>query len=126
MAPRRFWRGYLKLSLVTCPVSMTPATTPSGQVRFHTYFDQAGDAKVAPEPMALLTRLIDDRTSPWRPDMVADPVQDALLEIISAKKKKKRHRPADAAVPEKARTDNVVSILDALKRSLAAEKSWRR
>jgi DNA end-binding protein Ku len=36
MAPRSFWRGYLKLSLVTCPVAVTPATTDSDKVRFHT------------------------------------------------------------------------------------------
>jgi DNA end-binding protein Ku len=37
MAPRgAFWKGYLKLSLVTCPVSLTPATTESEKVRFHT------------------------------------------------------------------------------------------
>jgi DNA end-binding protein Ku len=36
MAPRNFWKGYLKLSLVTCPVSMMPATSESEKVRFHT------------------------------------------------------------------------------------------
>ncbi|MDW5312984.1 Ku protein [Rhizobium sp. PL01] len=36
MAPRSFWKGYLKLSLVNCAVSMVPATTESEKVRFHT------------------------------------------------------------------------------------------
>lgn len=36
MAPRSFWKGYLKLSLVTCPVAMVPATTEGDKVRFHT------------------------------------------------------------------------------------------
>ena len=36
MAPRSFWKGYLKLSLVTCPVAMTPAISDSDKVRFHT------------------------------------------------------------------------------------------
>src|ERR1700728_5404013 len=36
MAPRSFWKGYLKLSLVTCPVAMTPATSEGEKVRFHT------------------------------------------------------------------------------------------
>jgi Ku protein, prokaryotic len=35
MAPRVFWKGYLKLSLVTCRVTMTPAVTESAKVRFH-------------------------------------------------------------------------------------------
>jgi DNA end-binding protein Ku len=36
MAPRSFWRGYLKLSLVTCPVATLPATSESEKVSFHT------------------------------------------------------------------------------------------
>lgn len=36
MAPRSFWKGYLKLSLVTCPVEMTPVVSESQKVRFHT------------------------------------------------------------------------------------------
>lgn len=35
MAPRTFWKGYLKLSLVTCPVTMTPATTEADRVHLH-------------------------------------------------------------------------------------------
>lgn len=35
MASRSFWSGYLKLTLVTCPVQMTPATTQAERVRFH-------------------------------------------------------------------------------------------
>ena len=36
MAPRPSWRGYLRLSLVTCPVAMLPATSDAEKVRFHT------------------------------------------------------------------------------------------
>jgi DNA end-binding protein Ku len=35
MAPRVFWKGYLKLSLVTCRVTMTPAISEGNRVRFH-------------------------------------------------------------------------------------------
>ena len=35
MAPRVFWKGYLKLSLVTCRVTMTPAISEGAKVRFH-------------------------------------------------------------------------------------------
>lgn len=31
-----YWRGYLKLSLVTCPIELSPATTENDKVRFHT------------------------------------------------------------------------------------------
>ena len=36
MAVRPYWKGYLKLSLVTCPVQMMPATSENEKVRFHT------------------------------------------------------------------------------------------
>jgi DNA end-binding protein Ku len=36
MAPRPSWRGYLRLSLVTCPVAMLPANSEAEKVRFHT------------------------------------------------------------------------------------------
>jgi DNA end-binding protein Ku len=36
MATRPSWRGYLRLSLVTCPVVMLPATSEAEKVRFHT------------------------------------------------------------------------------------------
>lgn len=35
MARQTFWKGYLKLSLVTAAVTLTPATTESNKVRFH-------------------------------------------------------------------------------------------
>ena len=36
MAIRPYWKGYLKLSLVTCPVQMMPAVSENEKVRFHT------------------------------------------------------------------------------------------
>ena len=47
MAPRSFWKGYLKLSLVTCPVAMTPATTEQDKVRFHTLNRKTGNRVVS-------------------------------------------------------------------------------
>src|ERR1700691_2273362 len=35
MARQTFWEGYLKLSLVTCPVAMMPAISESDKIRFH-------------------------------------------------------------------------------------------
>lgn len=47
MAPRSFWKGYLKLSLVTCPVAMTPATTEGEKVRFHILNRNTGNRVVS-------------------------------------------------------------------------------
>jgi DNA end-binding protein Ku len=43
MAQRTFWKGYLKLSLVTCPVAMMPARSESEKVRFHTLNRKTGN-----------------------------------------------------------------------------------
>jgi DNA end-binding protein Ku len=47
MAPRTFWNGYLKLSLVTCAVEMSAATAPSERVRFHTLNRKTGHRVVS-------------------------------------------------------------------------------
>ena len=47
MAPRPFWKGYLKLSLVTCPVALTPATSESEKIRFHTLNRKTGNRVVS-------------------------------------------------------------------------------
>ena len=257
MAPRTFWKGYLKLSLVTCPVAMLPATTEADKLRFHTlnaktgnrvqaryvdsvtgkpvskkneargypkaedqyvlieddelenlalestrtidiqtfvpatsigwiWYDKphyltptdkvgeeafsvireamaaSGTVGISPlvmyrreravmlQPkgkgivlwtlrygdevreappqqhdkpdaaaMRLVSRLIKERTTEWDPKMVEDPVQARLLDIIAAKKKR-RKAPAKKKIPKS--EGNVVSIMDALKKSLAAEK----
>ncbi|MGZ8203832.1 MAG: non-homologous end joining protein Ku [Burkholderiales bacterium] len=34
MAPRPYWKGYLKLSLVSCPIALSPATSSSEKISF--------------------------------------------------------------------------------------------
>ncbi|MBO1325145.1 Ku protein [Acetobacter sp. TBRC 12305] len=47
MAPKPFWSGHLKLSLVTCAVSMTPATTQNARIGFHTINRKTGHRVVS-------------------------------------------------------------------------------
>jgi non-homologous end joining protein Ku len=47
MPARTYWKGYLKLSLVTCPVAMSPATSESEKVRFHTLNRETGNRVVS-------------------------------------------------------------------------------
>jgi DNA end-binding protein Ku len=263
MAPRNFWKGYLKLSLVTCPVQMRPATTEADKVRFHTlnrktknriaavyvdavtgkpveedqqvkgfekgendyvtleddeldavalestrtidietfvpadsvewiyydtphylipdgevgeeafavirdamartetvgisrlvmyrreravmlqprgkgivlwtlrygdevrdpkqYFSNVEEVKPDKKLVDLVHRLIEDKTKPWSPNMVDDPVQDKLLDLVAQKKKKGRKVVARAKNEVDADPgSNVVSIMDALKASIAS------
>jgi DNA end-binding protein Ku len=41
--PRASWNGFLRLSLVTCPVYLTPATTESKRIRFNQLNAETGN-----------------------------------------------------------------------------------
>ena len=267
MAPRPFWKGYLKLSLVTCPVALTPATSEADKVRFHTlnrrtgnrvvsrYIDAASgrplekqdeakgyardetsiivledeeleavrlesartidiesfipadgvdwvwyespyyvtpddpvgeeaycvirdamqstgmvgvsrlvlnrreravllkargrgmelltlrygaevrdprdvfasirDVDLDPALLRLVSQLIDERKRNWSSDMVRDPVQERLLDLIEEKRKGATHHARREPESEPA-PDNVVNIMDALKRSVAAEAGTKK
>lgn len=43
MAPRAYWKGYLKLSLVSCPISLFPATSEREKVSFHQINKKTGN-----------------------------------------------------------------------------------
>ena len=43
MAPRPNWKGFLKLSLVSCSVALYPATSTSERIRFHIINRQTGN-----------------------------------------------------------------------------------
>ena len=43
MAPRPHWKGYLKLSLVSCPVALYPAIAPAERVSFRQVNKQTGN-----------------------------------------------------------------------------------
>jgi hypothetical protein len=43
MAPRANWKGYLKLSLVSCPITLYPATSSSAEIHFHRINTETGN-----------------------------------------------------------------------------------
>ncbi|SFB56921.1 DNA end-binding protein Ku [Rhizobium sp. NFR07] len=88
-----------------------------------TYFAGIGDERADSDMMPLVQQLIKKQTQHWNPKMVIDPVQDRLLDIIAAKKKAlKKPSKAKAKAPASAPApSNVINIMDALKKSVAAE-----
>jgi DNA end-binding protein Ku len=42
LAPREYWKGYLKLSLVSCPISLFPATSEREKISFHQLNKETG------------------------------------------------------------------------------------
>lgn len=43
MAPRANWKGYLRLSLVTCPIALYPATTEAEKISFNQIHKKTGN-----------------------------------------------------------------------------------
>lgn len=84
------------------------------------YFSGLKATKPESKALSLVKTLIRERTKPWDPKMVDDPVQDRLLEIIAAKKKGRKQLPAKSKTPPP-NSGNVINIMDALRRSIKAE-----
>ncbi len=78
-----------------------------------------------PELLNLIEKLIEERKASWSPDMVRDPVQERLADIIAEKKK---GAPRAAARPREGERapNNVVNIMDALRRSVKEEGKTRK
>jgi DNA end-binding protein Ku len=85
------------------------------------YFSPIREAKPDPELMRLIGDLIKSRKKAWSPEMVGDPVQARLLDIVAGKQKgAKKVKAKPSAEPEP--PSNVINIMDALRRSVAAAK----
>ncbi|RXF72809.1 Ku protein [Hansschlegelia zhihuaiae] len=86
------------------------------------YFGGLSEGKQDPALMKLVKSLIDERTKPWSADMVDDPVQARLLELIRSKKKGARKVAKPKAEPAPEPGGNVINIMDALRKSIEGSK----
>src|ERR1051326_588160 len=67
--PRASWKGFLRLSLVSCPVYLTPATTKTKSIRLHQVWVPR------PEPASRHVDVPDEDDEPpvWNTKRVAEP-----------------------------------------------------
>jgi DNA end-binding protein Ku len=80
-------------------------------------FDDIGKVKIDHEMMDLATRIIDRKKGSFDPSEFEDSYENALLDLVKAKKGGKKRA---IAKPEP-KPSNVVNLFDALKKSLADE-----
>ncbi len=85
------------------------------------YFSEILEMKLPPEMMKLAQHIIRTRSADFDPAMLEDHYRKALVRILRRKKAK---RPTQAP-PVKPSRENVVNLMDALRRSLAAERSTK-
>jgi DNA end-binding protein Ku len=89
------------------------------------YFENIEDDS-DPELIPLMQQLIKQKTEKWSREMVSDPVQETLLQLIATKKKSLKPRNGGRKGSAPAEPNNVVNIMDALKKSLAKELNGGR
>ncbi|NNU63812.1 Ku protein [Rhizobium sp. WYCCWR 11152] len=90
------------------------------------YFEDI-DEQADPDLIPLVQQLIKQKTARWSPDMVSDPIQESLLKLIAEKKKAlKPKKAAKGKAAESAPKSNVVSIMDALRKSVEADLKGRK
>lgn len=82
------------------------------------YFEDVGDVAVPDEMLDLATHIIGRKMSHFDAKRFEDRYQNALLELIKAKQ---AHQPVKANAPV-ARPSNVVSLMDALRKSISSEQ----
>src|SRR5467141_3668374 len=80
------------------------------------YFGEIQDVKVTKDMLDLAKHIVNQKTADFEPERFEDHYEDALTELINAKRQGKtiaaRPRPSGG---------NVVDLMDALKKSLASE-----
>lgn len=90
------------------------------------YFEGIDTDKAEPKLISLIKDLIEDRSEPWDPKMVEDPIQDQLKALIADRRKKSGKAPTKKIdkEPDGPGASNVVNLMDALKTSL--ERSQKK
>lgn len=93
------------------------------------YFADIDRSKPDAKALKLFGSLVKERRSDWSEDLVQDPVQKRLKSLIEAKRKKTKKakaEPGKAEAHKAESTGNVVSITEALRQSLAAERKGKK
>jgi DNA end-binding protein Ku len=94
VAPARpYWKGYLKLSLVSCPIALYTASS-------------------------LAEHILESKKTNFGPSQFVDHYEEAVVDMLK-KKQAGIPAPREHAAP---RPQNVVNLMDALRRSIAQEK----
>lgn len=85
------------------------------------YFDEIPDVKIAPDMLKLADHIVESKKADFDPSQFVDHYEEAVVDMI------KRKRAGLPAQPQKISptAPNVVSLMDALRRSIAEEKGTK-
>ncbi len=80
------------------------------------YFDEIQDVKVTKDMLDLANHIVTQKTAEFEPEKFEDHYEEALAELINAKRQGKT-----IGAKPRPKGENVVDLMDALKKSLASE-----
>jgi DNA end-binding protein Ku len=83
------------------------------------YFEDIEDVKVAPDMLKLAEHILDSKAADFDPSEFVDHYEEAVVDLL---KRKQAGMPVPKEKPA-APSSNVISLMDALKRSIADEKA---
>ncbi len=89
--------------------------------RGEAYFEDIPDLKIGKELLDLASHIIDTQKAPFEPEKFVDRYQESVLDLIRSKQAGKPARAAHVSRP-----DNVINLMEALRRSLGPEESSER
>ena len=81
------------------------------------YFDDIPDVKIPKDMLELATHIVKTKVGHFKPERFEDQYENALKDLI---RKKQSGKPIEA--PERREPAKVINLMDALRRSVAAEK----
>ncbi|WP_316172312.1 Ku protein [Bradyrhizobium sp. SZCCHNRI3037] len=83
----------------------------------HDYFDEIQDVKLTKDMLDLARHIVNQKSGRFAPDKFEDHYETALIELINSK------RAGKPIIPKaRPRADNVVDLMEALRRSVGQEK----
>lgn len=85
------------------------------------YFDEIQDVKVTKDMLDLARHIVDQKSGSFEPDKFEDQYETALVDLINQKRAGKPIRPK-----ERPKGENVVDLMDALRKSVGGERSAER
>lgn len=116
MAPRANWKGFLRLSLVTCPVALYPATSESEKVSFNQLNKQTGHR--------IKYVKVDADTGDEVPN--EDIVKGFALDRTRSSRSARKSSRKPITPKERPRGENVVDLMEALRRSVGGASAGPR
>src|SRR5215467_12365345 len=82
------------------------------------YFDNIPDEKIPKDMLDLAAHIVDTKTGDFEPSKFEDQYEDAVKELL-----KRKQRGEKIEVPTERAPAKVVNLMDALRRSVEAERS---